>query len=168
TYAGKTRPSPGAHHHCSSVSALLGDVCAISAVAVQEDKSRKSLIDRFIVYCVVVTVSRAASRPPPGCVVRSSRGYGIEELEDRGQHHRHHAAMIAVDLEILEIEVAVPHELCERAAAFERRRRARALGHQDRKISDHIEWISLGIDERPGHRRDGAPTLRIPGREMPC
>src|SRR5690606_41387187 len=55
-----------------------------------------------------------------GRAAPSSRRHGVEEFEDRGQNHRHHAAVVAVDLEILEIEVAVPHELRERAAPRER------------------------------------------------
>src|SRR5688500_4974046 len=100
-------------------------------------------------------------------MVRGARGDAVEELEDRGPDHWHHAAVTAVDLEVLEVEVARAHELGERAAARERRSRARAFRHEDRQLTDPVERIRLLIYERPRHRCDGTPTLGIARGEMP-
>src|SRR5689334_4491501 len=76
----------------------------------------------------------------------------IEKFEDARQDHRHHATVIAVHLEVLEIESATTHELGERTASFERRRSPCSLGHEDRQLPDQVERIARGIDERAGHR----------------
>ena len=45
------------------------------------------------------------------CFLGGPRRDAIEELEDRGPDHRHHAAVVAVDLEVVEVETARAHEL---------------------------------------------------------
>ena len=62
-------------------------------------------------------------------------------------NHRHHAAVVAVDLEVLEVEAALAHELRQRPAARERRRGAGSFGHEDRQ--------TRGYD-----RTDTSPCLR--------
>src|SRR5688572_2584684 len=100
-------------------------------------------------------------------MVRRPERDAIEELEDRGPNHGHHAAMVAVDLEVLEVEAAGAHELGKRPAARQRRRGARAFGHEDRQSTYPVERIGFLIYEGPRHRRDGAPALRIARGEVP-
>src|SRR4030095_2472754 len=100
--------------------------------------------------------------PTPGLPVT------IEELEDARQDHWHHATVIAIHLEVVEHEVAAPHELCERTASFERGRRPGPLRHEDWKPTDQVERIRRCVDEWAGHGCHCAPALGVPSREMPC
>src|SRR5688572_20443478 len=60
----------------------------------------------------------------------------VEELEDPRPHHRHHAAMVAVYLEVFEGKAALAHVTRQHAAALERWGRAGALSHENRQPPD--------------------------------
>ena len=70
------------------------------------------------------------------CYSAGARRDAIEELEDRRPNHRHHAAVVAVDLEVLEVEATRAHELRERPAAGERGRGAGSFRHEDGQTAD--------------------------------
>src|SRR5688572_7136908 len=91
----------------------------------------------------------------------------VEELENPRPYHRHHASVVTVDFEVLECETTLAHVSRQHATALERRRRAGALGREDRQSLDPIERIGRLVYEGPRHRRNRAPPLRISCGQVP-
>src|SRR5690606_2030251 len=72
----------------------------------------------------------------------------VEEFENPWPDHRHHAAVIAIDLKIFELEIACTQMRRQRAAALQRRGCPRAFGHENGQVAQAREGIGA-VDERP-------------------